>query len=67
MSKEAECFICGEKKLAHNIIGLNKKLIGKDVAKYHCLRCLADYFDVSTDELEERIQEFKDAGCDLFV
>jgi hypothetical protein len=67
MSKEENCFICGERKLAHNIVGLNKKLIGKEVTKFHCLQCLADYLDVSADELEERIQEFKDAGCDLFV
>ena len=67
MTKEVNCFICGEDKLAHNIIGLNKKLIGKDISKFHCLQCLADYLDVSADDLEERIQEFKDAGCDLFV
>lgn len=66
MSKRTDCFICGERKLVRNIIGLNKKLIGKDVAKFHCLQCLADYLDVSAYDLKERIQEFKDAGCDLF-
>ena len=67
MSKEIDCFICGEKKLNHNIIGLNKKLISKEVSKFHCLQCLADHLDVPADDLEGRIQEFKDAGCDLFV
>ena len=67
LPKEIDCFICGEKKLPHNIIGLNKKLIGKEVTKFHCLQCLADYLDVSAEDLEERIQEFKDAGCDLFL
>ena len=67
MAKVVDCFVCGEKKLAHNIIGLNKKLIGKTVLKFHCLQCLAEYLDVSADDLEERIQEFKDAGCNLFL
>ena len=67
MAKKVNCFICGEKKLTHNIIGLNKKLIGKNVSKFHCLQCLADFLDVTKNDLEERIQEFKDAGCDLFI
>ena len=67
MTKEVDCFICGEKKLTKNTIGLNKKLIGIKITKFHCLQCLADYLDVSVEELEERIQEFKEAGCDLFM
>jgi biotin operon repressor len=66
MAKRVDCYICGKENLAHNEIGLNKKLIGRDVKKLHCLQCLADYLELSVDELEERVQEFKDAGCDLF-
>jgi len=67
MPKQTDCFICGKENLTHNEIGLNKKLIGKDVTKFHCIQCLADYFNVSIEELEERIQEFKDTGCVLFM
>ena len=66
MSKRVDCFICGKEKLTYDEIGLNKKLIGLDVKKLHCLQCLADYLDISIDDLEERIEEFKDAGCILF-
>jgi hypothetical protein len=66
VKKRVDCYICGKENLTHNEIGLNKKLIGQDVKKFHCLRCLADYLELSVDELEERIQEFKDAGCVLF-
>ena len=37
-----------------------------------CLRnqqetaCLADYLDVTVDDLNEKIEEFKDEGCKLF-
>lgn len=66
MAKSVDCYICGKKNLTRNEIGLNKKLIGQDVKKFHCLQCLADYLELSVDELEERIQEFKDAGCTMF-
>ncbi|GHV54652.1 hypothetical protein FACS1894206_07890 [Deltaproteobacteria bacterium] len=66
MSKQVECFICGKENLTRNEIGLNKKLIGRNVEKFHCLHCLADYLDISIDDLEERILEFKDSGCALF-
>lgn len=66
MAKKVDCFICGKESLTRNEIGLNKKLIGRNVKKFHCLQCLADYLELSVEELEERIQEFKDAGCVLF-
>lgn len=66
MTKRVDCYICGKENLTRNEIGLNKKLIGRDVKKFHCLQCLADYLELSVDELEVRIQEFKDAGCSLF-
>lgn len=66
MVKRSDCYICGKENLTRNEIGLNKKLIGQDIRKFHCLQCLADYLELSVDELEERIQEFKDAGCVLF-
>jgi hypothetical protein len=66
MLKRVNCFICGKENLTRNEIGLNKKLIGRNVEKFHCLYCLADYLDISIDDLEERILEFKDSGCALF-
>ena len=66
MAKIIDCYICGKKNLTRNEIGLNEKLIGNEVKKFHCLQCLADYLEVSVEELEERITEFKDAGCSLF-
>lgn len=66
MGKRVNCYICGKANLTRNEIGLNKKLMGRDVKNLHCLQCLADYLELSVDELEERVQEFKDAGCVLF-
>lgn len=66
MAKRVECYICGKENLTRNEIGLNKKLIGQDVKRFHCMQCLADYLELSVDELVERIQEFKDTGCVMF-
>lgn len=66
MAKRVDCFICGSENLSPNEIGLNKKLIGRDIEKFQCMQCLADYLEISTEELTDRIQEFKDAGCALF-
>lgn len=66
MAKKIDCYVCGKENLTRNEIGLNKKLIGEKVIKFHCLKCLSDYLEVSAEELEERIQEFNDAGCVLF-
>lgn len=66
MNKKVECYICGKTGLTRNEIGLNKKIIGVKVTKYHCLQCLAEHLEIPVEELEERIQDFKESGCLLF-
>lgn len=63
--KIKKCYICGN-KISKNEIGLTKKLIKKDTNQYYCLSCLAEQLEVSTEELEDKIEEFKDEGCKLF-
>ena len=60
------CYVCGKNPLAKDEIGLTKKLIGKDSSEFYCLDCLADYLEVTTDELIAKIEEFKAKGCTLF-
>lgn len=60
------CYVCGKKNLNKNEIGLTKKLISKDTKTYYCLNCLAEYLDVDTELLMEKVDEFKAQGCDLF-
>ena len=65
MSK-IECVSCGRKDLSRNTIGLNKKLLGKNIKNFYCMDCLADYLEVTVDDLLDKIEEFKDEGCELF-
>lgn len=62
----AECYICGKKDVSKNEIGLTKKLMGKSSKKFYCIPCLAEQLEVTTEELKDKIEEFKNEGCKLF-
>jgi len=60
------CYVCGKEIIIKNIIGLNKKLLGRKIVHFYCLNCLAEYLEVTPDELLVKIEEFKAQGCKLF-
>lgn len=60
------CIACFKENLDKDTIALNKKLLGKNIEKFYCLGCLADFLNVTVDELLEKIEEFKEEGCELF-
>lgn len=66
MAKQINCFVCGRENLSVNEIGLNKKLLGRTIKQFHCMTCLADYLEISIEDLTDCIQQFKDEGCVLF-
>jgi len=66
MPKRTDCFVCGKEDLSRNEIGLNKKILNRNIVKLHCLDCLSEYLDISSEDLLERVQEFKESGCKLF-
>lgn len=61
-----ECLACGKKQLDKDTIGINRKLLGKELKKFYCMDCLADYLGCTVDDLLEKIEEFKEQGCTLF-
>lgn len=61
-----KCVACGTENIDKNTLGLNKKLLGTGIKNYYCMDCLADYLDVTVEELLDKIEEFKDEGCKLF-
>lgn len=65
MAKQKICKYCGA-ELKKDWIALNKKLVNAELKDFLCLTCLADDFDCSVDDLEIKIQEFKEEGCTLF-
>lgn len=61
------CIACGKKPLSKDEIGINKKLLGEQVENFYCMDCLADYLEVETQDLLDKIEEFKEEGCKLFL
>ena len=67
MSMEIKkCYVCGKEPISKDEIGLTKKIIDKKTKTFYCLDCLADYLEVTVEELQAKIEEFKDEGCTLF-
>lgn len=64
--KVKNCCEC-DKKLKKDEIALNQKLLGIDTEDFYCINCLSEYLGCSTEDLEIKIQEFKEQGCTLFL
>ena len=63
-----ECQYC-HAELSHDEIGLSKKLLESETkkGKYSCMQCMSEILEVSKDDLQAKIEEFKRQGCKLFV
>ena len=65
MAKRSKCYLC-EDEVDKNAKGLNKKLLDMKATRFYCILCLANYLDVTAEELLAKIEEFKEQGCTLF-
>lgn len=64
--KQTICCECS-KTLSKDEIALSKKLLGLDIEEFYCIECLSEYLECEKDDLEIKIQEFKEQGCTLFL
>lgn len=64
--RSVDCIACGKKQLLNNEISLNKKILGRGINQFYCLNCLAEYLEITPEELLHRIEYFKSQGCTLF-
>lgn len=65
-SKSKNCCGCN-KALSKDEIALNKKLIDKHVKEMMCLGCMSEQFGCDVEDLQIKIDEFKEQGCTLFL
>ena len=63
---KAVCVSCGRPNLSRNEEGINKKLLGEATDTFYCLDCLAEYLEVTPQDILDKIEEFKEEGCELF-
>jgi DNA-directed RNA polymerase subunit RPC12/RpoP len=66
MKKQYECMSCGKSPLVRDEVGVNKKLLGAEITQFQCIDCLAEFLEITVDELMGKIEEFKAEGCKLF-
>lgn len=64
MKKQYECANCGKAPLEKDAVGATRKFLGK--GSVYCLDCLAEITGFEIDELQERIRQLKDEGCQYF-
>lgn len=48
-------------------IALNKKLISRQIENFLCISCLSQSLGCTEEDLEIKIEEYKEQGCSLFV
>lgn len=60
------CVNCN-KSLQKNEIALCKKIFGKNIKQFLCLDCLSEYLNTDKNILLEKIEQFKEEGCKLFL
>lgn len=49
-----------------DVIGINKKMLGRYQEEYFCIPCLCEILDTTPDQLYEKIHWFKEQECELF-
>lgn len=64
-AKPRKCYLCNA-EIDKISVGLNKKLLGRNVTHFYCLSCLANYLDVTVEDLLAKVEAFKEQGCKLF-
>lgn len=55
------------KPVVKKIQALNKKMISRNTKQFLCLDCLAKFLQTTPEELKEKIKQFEEEGCSLFV
>jgi hypothetical protein len=64
--KHKLCIRC-DASLKKDEVALSQKMLGREITSFYCIKCLAVELDCESDDLEIKIQEFKEQGCALFL
>ena len=59
------CVNCGC-SLSADEVAVTKKLINRGATVFFCVSCLANRFDVTLQDILDRIAYFRETGCTLF-
>lgn len=60
------CNTC-KKIVIKDDVALCKKLLGKKTKQFLCRECLASFLNTDVETLTEKIEQYKEEGCTLFI
>jgi 3'-phosphoadenosine 5'-phosphosulfate sulfotransferase (PAPS reductase)/FAD synthetase len=49
-----------------NVLAMNMKFLGRNTTKFYCKKHLMELLNITKEQWNEYIEEFKSQGCDLF-
>ena len=55
-----------EIKIKRLKIGMNMKMYGRNIQKFKCKRCLLKDLELTKEQFQTKVNEFKDGKCALF-
>lgn len=61
-----ECYYC-KTTMSKDDKALCKKLLGKNIKQFFCRKHLAEVLDTDVETLNEKVEQFKEEGCTLFL
>ena len=61
-----KCLSCGG-PVDETAFGLNKKLIGKNVCSFYCVKCLAEKLECKESDLYGMAERLRKTGCRFFT
>lgn len=59
------CYKC-KAPVCKDEAAITKKLVNRGTNRYYCMACLAEAFDISTEDIRRSIKHYKNIGCTLF-
>ena len=60
------CCVCGKNVRQNDVLGMNLKLHSRDVEKIYCKKHLMELHNMSSEEWDRNVADFKAQGCKLF-
>lgn len=60
------CSECGKNVRQNDILAMNMKYHGRNVTEFKCKKCLMNELDMSKEEWNKKVEDFKNQGCNLF-
>lgn len=57
---------CGKNVRQNDVLAMNMKIYGRNITEFKCKKCLMKDLNMSKDEWNEKVEDFKAQGCTLF-